>query len=724
MRIFKWVLASVAFVALGSCGGSGSCGNFATCSSGGGGGGTQNTGVALISVTTSVPTISTDGTAVATITATAVNSQNDAVADVPLTVTASAGAITGTPVTTDASGVATVPLSAQGVAAGTAITVTVASGAARGTVVVNVIAAQETVTVTTSSPQMPSAGTSPVTITALVRGASNQLLSGVPVSFGATSGGLQTSSGTSSVNTGANGAATATLTTAGDPSNRSITVTATVGNGTSGTVTVNVVGTTLSVAGPASVIQGTVNTYTVALADSSGNGIPATVVALTSAVGNPLSSPPVTTDSTGHASFTLTATSAMNDTLTAKALGLSTPQAVTVSSQAFAFTAPLANADIDLGAAQTVSVTWTNGGAPQAGQTINFSTTRGEFNGTAAVTASAVTNAQGVATVTIASTTAGPAQITATATGVSSQVGVEFVATQPTLLNLQASPDTVPTLGQSTITAVLRDAQGNLVANQTVDFQLQDTTGGSLSVGSAIMDLQGIAQSTYTAGSIVSATNGVTITGTVPGTSVPAVTATLTVGGRTVFLVFGTGVTIGENSTATQFILPYVVQATDSDGNPQQGVNITLAVVSNPTASGGPAYFKGFWSQTNTSAPWVQTINASCANEDVNGNGVLDPGEDTNHNGRLDPGNVANVVPSTVTTDSTGSATFNIYYPEDHAAWVVVQLTATTLVQGTQNSTTATFTLPMKASYIAPSSTDVPGAISPYGTANSCANPN
>ena len=129
---------------------------------------------------------------------------------------------------------------------------------------------------------------------------------------------------------------------------------------------------------------------------------------------------------------------------------------------------------------------------------------------------------------------------------------MEFVATQPTLLNLQASPDTVPTLGQSTITAVLRDAQGNLVANQTVDFQLQDTTGGSLSVGSAITDLQGIAQSTYTAGSIVSATNGVTITGTVPGTSVPAVTATLTVGGRTVFLVFGTGVTIGENSTATQ----------------------------------------------------------------------------------------------------------------------------------------------------------------------------
>src|SRR5262249_676931 len=79
------------------------------------------------------------------------------------------------------------------------------------------------------SPQLDSDGTQSVTLTALVRDGANNVLSGIPVSFKApppSSASIQVTSGT----TGATGTASALLTTGGDPSNRTITVTATTGN--------------------------------------------------------------------------------------------------------------------------------------------------------------------------------------------------------------------------------------------------------------------------------------------------------------------------------------------------------------------------------------------------------------------------------------------------------------------------------------------------------------
>jgi hypothetical protein len=88
--------------------------------------------------------------------------------------------------------------------------------------------------VSTSAPSIPSDGSSTATITAFARDASNQLVARVPVTFSASSGGISGQSGT----TDEDGQATATLSTAGDPTLRTITVTATSG---SLTATVNVV---------------------------------------------------------------------------------------------------------------------------------------------------------------------------------------------------------------------------------------------------------------------------------------------------------------------------------------------------------------------------------------------------------------------------------------------------------------------------------------------------
>ena len=97
------------------------------------------------------------------------------------------------------------------------------------------------VTVTTSTPSILSDGSTTATITALVRDASNNLIAGVPVTFTATSGGVAGSPAT----TDTTGAATVTLTTAGDSSLRTITVTATA-SGKTATVPVQVVAGTTS----------------------------------------------------------------------------------------------------------------------------------------------------------------------------------------------------------------------------------------------------------------------------------------------------------------------------------------------------------------------------------------------------------------------------------------------------------------------------------------------
>jgi hypothetical protein len=134
--------------------------------------------------------------------------------------------------------------------------VTVTSGTVSGKATVTVGTAQQTISVITSLPQIPSDGTKPATITALVRNAQNQFVSGVAVNFTATSGGLTVTQAT----TDASGAATATLSAAGDQTNRTITVTATAGS-ESATVPVQVIGTTLTLTGPSSLVQGSQGTW-------------------------------------------------------------------------------------------------------------------------------------------------------------------------------------------------------------------------------------------------------------------------------------------------------------------------------------------------------------------------------------------------------------------------------------------------------------------------------
>ncbi len=603
------------------------------------------------------------------------------------------------------------------------------------------------ITMTASAPQIASSNSTPVTITATLTNASNLVVSGVPVAF-ATSTGVLAPTATSATGSVAgtsdiNGQAQASLSTPDNPTNRNITVTATVGKVTA-SVVIAVVGTKIALTGPSSLIQGATGTFSASLTDSAGNGIANTTVTASSAKANTLSAPSLVTDATGNVTFTLTATNAGTDTVTVTALGQSATSLLSVSSQAFSFTAPAAGASVALGAVEPDTLLWTNAGAPVIGQAVTFATTRGLFSG-GLPTATGTTDNNGNVTLSLSSTTAGPAVITASATGVSADVQLNFVATNPTQIDLQASPDVIPTAGQSTITAIVRDANNNLVQNQPVSFTLTDKTGGAISVATATTSAQGVAKTVYTATGTASTSNGVTVTAALVNN--PAITSsvTLTVGGQTVFLSLGTGNTItplpATGPPYTQYSEPFAIQALDSAGNPVVGATVTLTVVSLPptgaTAPTAPnfntttsyaAYRKGYW-YTGTdpisgdvcaATGWCQLVNADCLNEDLLGTGIYNSSEDVNGNGKLDPGNVATVTPGSVTTDSTGSAFVAVVYPQDHAEWVQVVLTATASVTGTQTSTTSTFWLPILASDINNAEVRPPGAISPYGTNVNC----
>jgi adhesin/invasin len=570
-----------------------------------------------------------------------------------------------------------------------------------------------------SSPQLGSNGTGSVTLTALARDASNNVVSGVPVSFQADSGGIQVTSGT----TGATGTATALLTTGGDQSNRTITVTATTGNLSSRNI-VQVTGTSVSVSGASTLVLGATTRLSILLSDSGGNGIQNKEVTVISTLGNTLSATTgstttVMTDSTGQATVTVTATVPGTDTIQASALGATGTATLSISSANFAFTAPLPDAEVPLNTPQPVTVHWEEAGIPVPdGRTVNFFTTRGTLSAPSAMTVN------GEARVTISSNEAGPAVINANVTGgPSSQVRVEFFATTPSSLVLQAFPTTLgvnstgSTAQQSIITAVVQDVNGNLVKNQTVSFALTDVTGGSIFPASGVTDSFGRASTVYTSGTVPSAQNGVIITATV-GTVLP-VQVRLTVAQQALFVTLGTGNVVLTPSNI-QFALPYSVLITDANGNAVTNATVELTVL--PTR-----YQKGMYVQIGSPCTgWGQIVSSTCDNEDVNHNGVLDMlpvDEDTNNNNELDPENPASV-PGRIITDANGFAFFNVVYAREFASWIEVDLRARATVTGSEGLSHTVFFLPGLASDYTNCNVAPPGVVSPYGTAATCTDPN
>lgn len=570
-----------------------------------------------------------------------------------------------------------------------------------------------------SSPQLGSSGTDTVTVTAIVKDASNLVMSNIPVVFTASSGSLAITQGT----TDASGQATANLTPGSDYNNRTITLTATAGSVTE-TATVEVTGTSIAISGESALTAGGSTTLTIVLSDSDGNPVSGELLTIASSLGSILSSPSLTTDSAGQVQITVTPVTSGTDNITVTALGASASHVLTISGDEFQITTPASNADIVLNACTEINLRWLVNGTPNAGQAISFSATRGTiYSDSACTTASttANTDSNGNAKVYVSSTFSGPSTLTAFVTGgPSTSTSISFVATTAAFIDLQVDKATIgPNDGsqtvqqQATITATVRDPANNLVKGKLVRFEItQDLSGGTLTTATATTDTLGRASTTYVSSAATTPKNGVEITAFVDDT--PSVTGTvnLTVAQNGLFVRLGTGNNV-EKVGVTQYDKKYTVMVTDASGNAVGNEDVTISV--NPVS-----YAKGYWIVNGDK--WAKedpnsgqsTLTQVCPNEDTNENGILDPGEDINNSGVIEPGNIA-AAPSQVTTGTDGTFEFSILYAQEFATWVEVRLTASTLVAGTESTDTVTFWLPISADDVNDTQTDPPGINSPFG---------
>jgi hypothetical protein len=571
---------------------------------------------------------------------------------------------------------------------------------------------------TAESSVLETNGADSTTLTIITRDESNAALGDIEVDISASAGLLSASQ----VTTDANGTATVEFSPGPEKENQVINITAATTT-LSKTLPITLVGTTLSLtAGKSSLLAGVNDNTTlkVTARDANGNPIPNAGVTLSSALGNTLStngaagsSIPVTTDNNGQATATLTALNATGEeTITASGLGAQSTISIIVTNAQFGFTSPAEGSTIAVDATTGLTVTWTDAaGSAVAGQSVNFFTTGGYFDGVIGkVSTIALTDASGQATVDF---TAGNTTTLTEITVTNSEAGADTLqllvaSINPTQLSLQASPSVLaPSIGgtssSSTITATVRDANAQAVIGETVIFTLIQGPGGgeSISPGTAVTDTGGHASVTFTSGSATSAQDGVVIRATLLSNPTIFADTNLTIGQQAASVVLaGTNkieaVTIDGNEIG--YALPFSVLVVDNNGNPIENAVVSLGI--------HPLFF-----YTGTSSG---SRTGKFMNEDDNRNGILDleedgaPGWDNpeasrndpidtiwysgsvgtladtssgSPNGRLDPGGVV-TIPESVVTGEDGLAAFKIKYAKDFGTWVDVEIRATTPVSG------------------------------------------
>ncbi|KXI30701.1 Ig-like domain-containing protein [Paraglaciecola hydrolytica] len=548
-----------------------------------------------------------------------------------------------------------------------------------------------------SSFQLASSGSDEIELIALVKNTQSILVSGVPVSFSAAVGDDATIQITQGI-TGPDGTARALLTTQNKPRNRTIKVTASAGTLTQN-LNIQVVGTQVILNSDPSVVVGGSAEVTILLADSDGNGIPNQSLSLTSQNANTFSNANPTTDETGQVSVIYNANNSGVDVISASALNAVGTQNISIQEDKFEFSA-VPTKDIPLGELATLVLDWSKDGNAFVGGNVSFNTTRGTLT-----SANGVTDANGQVSVSISSNNAGQATISAQgvdANGniVNTRQVVEFIATDVDNIIISASPNAIGPNGQkSTITAVIRNPQGNLVKGKTVNFSANDVSGGRISPATSVTDSNGIASTVYTS-SAVTTENGVTITATEVESSIAASTK-ITVNGRAQFISIGTGNSI-QIPDETSYLKTFTVFVTDANSNPVKNINLTVTgtpVKSNefldPQAQLGdanyqlikPAFYKGYWRaypDPNAFEYWVPETTIGCSNEDKDDDAIEDPNEDTNGDNELTPGNIVSI-DGNVTTDDNGQALIELRYAKTYAAWGVIKITVSTPVAGSES---------------------------------------
>lgn len=551
-------------------------------------------------------------------------------------------------------------------------------------------------------------------ITATVLDSSNVPIEGVTVTFEASGGQLSAAS----VNTDANGEATITFSSGTvEKKNQVVTIEASVSGLSPVQIPIQVIGTSVTLSTDKTALQiggddTAILTITVrdASSDENSNKIynAEVYVSVDSGSKGAATLSPTTgkTDVNGMLEVEVTGTAEGDVTVKVEALGATATQTFTVGAigEVFSITDPSED-PVSLSTNTDLTITVK---APDLNNVV-FATTLGTWDGgsekytTKPVDgndeASAVLNSpdSGVATVQVydADNPSTSDMLTVAISAPRNEANQISLQTSSTVV----APSTGGVSNAVNLTATVRTADAQPVGNAPVAFSIENPTGGGESVSPVIVftNDNGIANSTFTSGSLSSDAEGVTINAKL--VDFPNITDScqIVIGGTAGSVVIGQSTKIQSNDTNTSYILPMSVLVADSNGNPVPYASVTLSTW--PTR-----YRTGQWVRGDECSvaylPYEDGGDYTYNNEDQNRNLSLDDGEDINKapeegDGVLTPHNsVSGTVPATVTTDENGVANFDLVYLKQYSVWVEAEIKASTFVLGTETLSTLTFFLP------------------------------
>jgi hypothetical protein len=508
-----------------------------------------------------------------------------------------------------------------------------------------------------------------------------------------------------------------------DSSNRTATITATAGS-VSRQILIRITGTTLSLSTDYTTLEIDASsayydsakdqaTLTITAKDAGKNPIynaPIKVSVDSSSTGavtlSPLSG---YTDADGKVQIQVTGESKGTVIVRVEGLGTTATQTYTVgiSGEIFSITSPTEDPyNLQKGESLTITVR-----APTQSQVI-FATTCGAWDGgTSAVVTKSVVDKAASAVLSsddacVATVQVYDAQNPSTSDSI--KVNIYLPADEASKIYLQAgayvvAPSTGDIENNVALEALVRDDSFQIVPNVPVSFSISDSTGGGEYVSPPLaytLEGTGKAEASFTSGSMSSGAQGVTVKAAVVGKPEVSDSVDIVIGGTAGSVVIGQSTTVESINGDTSYKLPMTAQVVDSNGNPVPDANISLQI--------WPKYYQtGVWEATSTGpSNCVPNVTAEYPNEDDTFPGtsyyrnlILDPGEDRNGDGQLTPSSsAAGAIPAEVVADSTGVASFDLIYPKSSAVWIVAEITASTLVIGSETRSKAEFMLPYSRS--------------------------
>lgn len=696
----RWVAPWLMLLALAGCGGGGDAGTPLLGGGTGGGTSTKAVTAAEVVLVLSAANVANTGEESVVATATAIDTNRNVLAGIPVTISVNANAIvTPSSTKTDAQGQVKANVGIGADRSVRTITVTATSGSLVRTATLDVRDAGGATTVAAdlilalSSPNIANTGAQSVTATATALDAKRNALRGADVSLTVDANAVLVPSGSA---TNDQGVVTGVITIGTDRSNRPITVTARSGN----TVrTVQLLVTDLAGTGPPTAADLSL----VLSAPKLNNGGTSTITATATAVDvnrNALAGIPVTVrvDASAVAAVSGTVTNAQGQVTAAVGIGADrSTRVVTVTAssgtltRAASFTvegaelrASLAPRVNSASTGNRIEYTLVDTNAlPMVGQSISV-TAPGlppasgltDLNGKYAYTYTAPS-----ANVTFTATAAGVERVSTVEVGTGA---VDPAGSIPQSASVTPSPSVVSVnlagsnANQVELRALFYGANNQPIPRVRVRFDLDgnaNSTDGQISwLGGtyAYSDSSGVARATFTPGLRASPTGGVTVricfdtNDFLPDTCPNPTRSTLTVVQEALAVSIRTNELIKEGSARLTYVKEFVVMVVDAAGQAKPDVLITPSIDL-------PSYYKGTYAwngvrwvqqmrlgqtenyQWNAATrSWTQlaaTLQPSCPQEDVNRNGVREAGsfdaglaapslagreEDMNWNGELD----------------------------------------------------------------------------------------